>query len=264
VPTNQSFYARQLGTSNLSISFDVLAAFGAIPGVRKFRKFGMNDDVDSGIEEIWPLGTVRTLPAAAGTISTVSSSANDTALGTGCRTMKVFGLDADWVEQEEEITLNGVTPVVSTNEYLRIYRSYIEQVGSGGVNEGNITVSIGGNAQSYIAADLGQSQQASYTVPADHTLMIASVEMSTGRIGAADLSLQLQMRLYDETIGAYLGWRSRVNVFPYETTWELGHIEGTRFIFPEKTDMRGITNGTPNNSQAHMEYSGFLIHNSFL
>lgn len=50
-----------------------------------------------------------------------SSSANDTALGTGCQVVGIGGINTSFVYQEEFIPLNGQTPVVSTNTYLRLF-----------------------------------------------------------------------------------------------------------------------------------------------
>ena len=48
-------------------------------------------------------------------------------------------LDRDklYVEINETIQLNGQTPVITTKSYLRVFRAYVEQAGSGETNDGN-------------------------------------------------------------------------------------------------------------------------------
>jgi hypothetical protein len=58
----------------------IAVGLGRVPGWEGFRKFGQNDDVPAtGTEEMWPLGTAKVWPAAAGVVSLVSSSADDDA-----------------------------------------------------------------------------------------------------------------------------------------------------------------------------------------
>lgn len=138
---------------------------------RFIRKFGYNADVDAftgpdedviaaGGDQYWPAAAV-----AAASINIASSSAADAAAGTGARNIVIQGLDADGHEQSETITLNGTTNVKPTLDYLRIFRAYVEEVGSGGVNAGNITIADGTGTFAVIPASAGQTQQATYTIP---------------------------------------------------------------------------------------------------
>ena len=58
-----------------------------------------------------------------------STSANDTAAGTGIRKVRIHYLDADHVPHEEVVTLNGLTAVntVATDIY-RINRLHADEV----------------------------------------------------------------------------------------------------------------------------------------
>lgn len=116
---------------------------GLIPGVSAIHKFGRNPDIDiaSGFEDLWNGGGTYTgfNATVAETVEVFSSNANDTLLGTGARTLQLIGLDANLVEQEEIIELNGTTPVNSVNQYLRLDRAIVLTGGSGGVNDGTLT-----------------------------------------------------------------------------------------------------------------------------
>lgn len=86
-----------------------------------FRGFGDRSALSTVAtgDDVWS-GTATTIPipAAAGEQMTlVSTSANDTAAGTGVRTVDVHGLDANGDPQTEIVSMNGITPVntVRTN-----------------------------------------------------------------------------------------------------------------------------------------------------
>lgn len=246
-------YSEAYKSPNLGLA----VSLGLIPGVRSFRKFGMNSSADTGTEEVWPLGTIRTLPAAAGTVSIVSDSANDTAAGTGCQTLMVEGLDADYVEIAEQVTMSGLTPVVTTKEFLRVNRSYVMDTGSLRINDGGITLSLGGGAHAYVQADEGQTHMSQYTVPAEHTLIITGYYTETGRVaGSANCSLLGQIRPYHPTRD--LGWRTISDTEPYQHLWV---NENSFTAVPEKTELRALSVSTANAVHCVVVYSGYLLHN---
>ncbi len=154
-------------TTNFGSSFDTVQKFGRIP------------DIDSGDtnEDIWDGTGAYAGWLAANTAMTVSSSsANDTEVGTGARTVKIFGLvensDGDWVATRKKKNLDGQTAVNLTNSYIRIYRAYITGTGSGDENAGTIYVGSGtvttgvpANVYAQIQPTLGQTLMAIYTIP---------------------------------------------------------------------------------------------------
>jgi len=242
--------------------FDYSVANNKVPGWRIFRKFAMNPDIDAGTEQIWPLGTIQVLPTTAAVASVTSDDAADDVGGTGALTLKILGLDENYVEVEETVTLTGAVAVTTTQTFLRIYRAFIVLVGTGGVNAGNITINVGGNTQAYIEAGEGQTHISQYTVPADHTLLLPNLVTTVGRVGNADISVQWQARNYNVLSNAnYEGWRSLLDVFPYEGAVTLTN---TVQLVSERTDIRVIIVSTATNSNCHVDYSGFLVDNNFL
>jgi hypothetical protein len=155
--------------------FDLQVCRGRVKGWSTVISFGKNSDLSIVDEDLWELGGTLVAPTVAGTISTVSSSANDTAAGTGAQTMLIEGLDANYDKISETITLNGLTPVISTLEYLRVNNMLVLTAGSSMYNEGNITSSIGGNPQGYMVAQDAISLQTHYTVPAGHKAYIIEI-----------------------------------------------------------------------------------------
>ena len=75
------------------------------------------------------------------TLYIASSSANDTAAGTGGRKVFVQYLDKDWLAGSETVTLNGQTGVqLAATDIIRINRMQLAEVGSSATNEGAICI----------------------------------------------------------------------------------------------------------------------------
>lgn len=136
--------------------------FGRVTGV------GAATDVWDGGPSVYTGFPVSTLE----TVNIFSSNANDTAAGTGLRTIRIFGLDGNYNQQQEDITLNGLTAVTSTKTYRRIFRVYGLTAGSGGVNAGTITVrhtTTVANVFTVMPIGFNQSQISGFTIPAGYT-----------------------------------------------------------------------------------------------
>ena len=125
----------QVGTSE---PFELQVARGQIPGHYGLFKFGNNTIVGNSLETIWAEGGLYSYLTAATVLKVSSSSTDDTSAGTGARTVELSGLDADYNEISDLVTLNGQTPVNTTKLFLRINRMVVRSAGSGGVNAGVI------------------------------------------------------------------------------------------------------------------------------
>jgi hypothetical protein len=123
----------QLGVSSGDLS----------PSYKQVFKFGQNASVGNSIETIWLEGGLYVYPPSATTMTVSSSDVNDTSAGTGARTVLISGLDGSYNEISETITMNGQTPVTTSNSYLRVNRALVLTAGSGGVNAGIIYVGTG-------------------------------------------------------------------------------------------------------------------------
>jgi hypothetical protein len=142
-------------------------ARGAVSRTSHINKFGYNTAVGATFETITDLGGNQYYPTSAGVISVVSSDANDDGGDTGARTVEIQGLDGNYAEISETVTLNGTSAVTTTKLFHRVFRGKVLTAGSSGINEGTITLSIGGNNVASISADNGgQTLMAVYTVPA--------------------------------------------------------------------------------------------------
>ena len=235
--------------------FKVAVALGQVPGWRRLRKFGMNDGVSSGTEEMWPPGTLKVWPAAAGVVACVSDDSADdaAAVGTGMWTITVEGLDANLNEISETVSLDGAVPVNTTASFLRVNRVYGVTAGTGQTNAGNISCSIGGNLQGYIESGEGQSHQTAYTVPSGHVWVVDTYIISVGRMsGSTDLQVLDQIKL----TGANTTWRTISDVFLWNGA-EHNNSNGATLL-PAGTDVRQLIVSSAT-TQANSIIDGYLI-----
>lgn len=175
------------------------ASFGDIPGFSRITAVGNNPDIDAGVpEDIWSGGGLYPWMTAATSLEVVSSNAADTAAGTGARTMRIVGLDANYVEIEAVVTLNGITPVAVTPQFFRINRCDLLTAGTGTINAGTITVrdAGAGATRALIDAGFGITRQSQFTVPAGKTLAVLTyVQSVTNPTATRDVTLTTFARL---------------------------------------------------------------------
>jgi hypothetical protein len=179
-----------------------------------FQFQGVNEDVDAGTEDVCDTGgTYAGLPVlptqAAEAINIVSADAADAAAGTGQRTIRCEGLDADGKYVQETFTLNGTTPVVSTSTWLRVMRVFGLTAGTGGVNAGAITVKHNvttANIFAVVKAGRSQAAVAAFTVPDGKQ---AKIEQWGGQVYglSATAAGECILRLMVRPTGANQSWR---------------------------------------------------------
>lgn len=141
-----------------------------------WNKFGYNNDIDtaSGEEILAAWGGTFQYLTSGETLTIVSSSTSDTSAGVGARSIVIWGVDSNWDDVIEVVTLNGTTNVVTTSSWIGINRISIYLAGSSVSNVGNITVTAttSGYTLGYMAAGEGTSQQCIFYVSDNHTLLL--------------------------------------------------------------------------------------------
>jgi hypothetical protein len=176
----------RVGTSE---PFELQVARGQIAYHKPLFKFGNNNTVGDTLETIWAEGGLYSYLTAATVLKVSSSSTDDTSAGTGARTVQLYGLDADYNEINELVTLNGQTAVNTTQSFLRINRMVVRSAGSGGANAGVVyagtgTVTTGVPANVYASVNgvtgANQSLMSLWTVPAGYTAYLLQYDISNG------------------------------------------------------------------------------------
>ena len=217
---------------------------GDVVGASYIFKFGHNPSIVAVEEDIWAGGGRYTFfPDAAVGVECASTDVDDDGdpVGTGARTVAISGLDENWLEQAEVITMNGVTPVVLANTYLRIFRVVVLKSGTSDANEGTIFCeptggndAVGVDDAAVILPGFGQTLQAIFTIPAGKSGVFSAGSFTVGEGKTASI------RIYAH--------RNTADVFP-DGAWTVGFL-GSLFqnnyvfssltlgIVPEKTDVR--------------------------
>lgn len=235
---------------------------GEVSGSTTLYKFGYNPSITStgGEETIWSKGGDIYWPSTATTLGVSSTNALDDGdtEGDGARTVKIFGLDSNYNEIDETLTLNGLTTVPSTKSFLRVFRSFVSSSGVSEFNVGTITISdsTGANVLAEIPAEDGQTQMAVYTIPAGKTFYTDQINFTTA-ISQANKYAQIKFRTREFGTST---WRTQfVNVLQ-------SNRDTAKFDYPrkflEKTDLecRASTDATGTNLIS-ATFQGTLIDN---
>ena len=155
------------------------------------QKFGANPNVAAGtLEDIWYGGGMYTgfLTAASAIRIQAGGNTNDTAAGTGARSVMIIGLDENWNEASEEVATNGTSASsATTTTFIRVYRAYIADVGTyGGANIADVVIeTTGGTIVGAIEAVKGQTQLAIYAIPAGKKAFVRRISATVGGSKAA-------------------------------------------------------------------------------
>lgn len=151
----------------LTPNYSIYAASGADSNVTAINKFGRNSAVaNGGTEEIWDGSAAYVWPTTA--VITKVSQTSDQAAMQG-ELVEVQGLDANWNEVTQNVTLNAsdtTTPVTLSTALIRIFRM---RVLANVVIDSTIRAHNTAESQDYAVISVGenQTQMAIYTIPAD-------------------------------------------------------------------------------------------------
>lgn len=243
--------------------FDV--ASGNIPGLSSINKFGHNPAVATGGEDVWSGGgTYAFYPDTARTMEIVSDSAADSIGGVGALTVIVYGLDSNWLEISDTVTMEGTTEVLLTNKYIRMYRAVVITAGSYEINKGDISIRDTSDTPigAYITADDGQTQQAIYTVPAGKSAYFIKgyVAMQNDDKNGEDAAFRWKARPNNGGNGAWQtkGHISLVNIGSSWWQYQYGVPAGA---LPEKTDIKIECYETSDESGATAGFDLILVDN---
>jgi hypothetical protein len=215
---------------------------------RLIIRTAFNPDLDTGaVETIWSGGGLYVFPPAASTMTISSSSAVDTAAGSGARTVLIQGLDANYNEIQETIALQGTSPVTTALTYLRMNTAVVLTAGANTNNAGEIWVGTGAvtsgvpaNKYAHIPVSYNISQSSHYTIPAGWTGYNIDITGSAMN-SAANQRTVIATRLRPIN-GLFLRGGSLV------TTGQIFTLVQTAFrAFDAKTDLDAIADTTDTN-----------------
>jgi len=147
-------------------------ARGAISNSKIVHKFGANFDIDQATdpESVWTGGGLYPWASlsSAQTIYCISTSGSDTAV------LSIEGLDANYNEITESVTLTGTSAVTTTNAFLRVFRMTYDADNAGDITAR--TVSASGTIVAQIDTGYAQTLMAVYTIPAGFTGYLVALD----------------------------------------------------------------------------------------
>ena len=151
--------------------FDLQVPRGQIFGHSTVNIYGYQAAVpNASAVPLWENATAYTFPGSAVVMTLASSSASDTAVK-----ITINGLDANYNQISESVTLNGTTGVNTVNSYLRI-NSLITNTGNA---VGTVTAKNGGTTYAQINIGFGRSLMSIYTVPNGYDFYLKRVSANS-------------------------------------------------------------------------------------
>lgn len=246
------------------MDFYTSVGLGLVPGVRRVTALGSNQDVDQGTlpEDVWSVGGAYPWMTAATSLEVVSTSASDAAAGVGARTILIAGLDINYVEVSQTITLNGLTPVVVPTQLFRINSILIMSAGATKVNVGDINIrdAGAGTVRGQVPVGFGISRQAVYTVPAGNTLSVHSILFAQTRSGGVERNVTMAT-LFQSPNGFY---RMPLEISVSQLT-PYRHDGDPGIILAEKTDFAiRVLAASSNDSSVTAAFLGTMYANTTL
>jgi len=137
-------------------------------------------------------------PATGQQLSITSTSAGDT------QQINIYGLNENWIETQETVTLNGLTPVQTVNSFVRVNRA--DNIGETDL-VGQVTGLNGANIIFHISPSTQKTSIASYSVPAGKTAYLFQGNASTDKLDGVDFKFLIrqfgQRFIVEEHFGIY-------------------------------------------------------------
>ena len=147
-------------------------ALGEIDNASSIDKFGLNPSVGTSFETVWDAGGIYAYPSSA-VAMTVTSDAAGTDNGVE---VTVVGLDTDYNEVSDTVTLAGVGTATTTQTFIRVYRAYVS---NGTAPTDNIVIANTGTTYAQITYPYNQTLMAVYTIPAGYVGYIVAGNVSS-------------------------------------------------------------------------------------
>ena len=235
--------------------FELQVSRGQIPQHETVFRSAYSASITNGFEyAVWPRASAYVFPTAASVMKLSSSATGDVG-----QLVQIQGLDANYLEISEVLTLNGQTAVTSTKSFFRINGMQVltdSPTGNIYFGTGTVTAGVPANVYGFIAANDNSQLAAIYTVPAGHELYLYGGS-SNATLANANKTVTIS---FNTIIGGvdYRGTRIQTSggyqYFPYSPPLRV----------PEKADLLDTATTTDASapSSVTVNLSGILIKTS--
>tara|TARA_S200002703_G_scaffold125491_1_gene111760 strand:+ start:364 stop:1116 length:753 start_codon:yes stop_codon:yes gene_type:complete len=190
--------------------------------------FGLASNMTLGsFKACWENDVDYVYLASAETLDVVSDSTSDTAVS-----VKLIGVDTDYVEVEEVVALTGTTPVTTTNSFLRV--NDLLTISGNAVGDVTVTGTVStGTTVAKMIAGTGRNQASIYTVPAGCSFYLTRINAFSSEATGAPSS---KVGAFKNFVRLSSGVELRVAETDYEARMEIIRI--APFKYSEKTDIQ--------------------------
>lgn len=228
-------------SSGRTLHTSFIHKFGAVPAMSQ-NTGGTVWDVN---DTLYPWSSLTT----AGTLTVPAVNASDNGY-----TVTIVGLDSNFNDLEETITVSSSGSVTTTNSFRRVFRAFCTGGGSGTVNVANIDIQKGGVTVARITAGKGQTLMAVYTIPKGYTGYILKGVMTVQ--ANADATGDMYVRYFGQTtfrVGHSFEVSGTGGPYMYEF--------GCPLPIPEKSDIDIRATVRSNNARATAAFDMILVAN---
>lgn len=236
---------------------DYDVSLNRVPGQTSVNRSGKNNDVDivSTPETIWLAGGTKTWQTTAQTIFLYSTSANDSVGGSGCDSVTIYGVDADYQLTEETIATPGTDTTTTSVSFLDVYEI---KVVSGNINEGELAFFYTStkDVAAFIDSAVGQTKMGTFTTPVGKSLILNNIVFSNFKSGSQNADVVLLVRefangpfLYKREFGVPSGSPVQITFNP-------------PLLFGEKSQLEfRVVSVTADDTKLTADFDGILIDN---
>lgn len=248
----------------LNVDYRTGIGMGVVSGHTPFRGLGRRASISTTTngDDLWGgVATTLVFPnqSTGEQCTLVSTSANDSAAGSGAQQIDVHYLDNNGVEQVETVTMNGVTPVNTVATNIRFIQ-YIHTQRVAAINNvaaGNITIystATPANIFNFLSAGSNISLNSARMVPAGKTFYLSFIKAE----GTDNKPLSVRLRATCDYEGVLT-----TNIFIFDEIFEL-YNSGVfmQLSVPRKMPAFTIIKGTAFTSSlggvASISYGGWI------
>lgn len=232
----------RVGTSE---PFELQVSRGQISYHSVVNIFGFATAIGTSYRTPWELANTNALPliSAASQLDVASSAAGDTS-----QVVQLQGLDANYNQITENISLNGTT-IVTTTQSFKAINDFVTISGN---CAGNVTAKIGATVYAQITAGTGRNQAAIYTVPAGHSFYLTRIDaFSATATGASKYITFLNKNTFSD---------GRVfNVAETTFAQRMDIMRVLPFKVPEKTTLEFQAKTNSTTAEVGIFGEGFLV-----
>lgn len=238
---------------------------GIASGIRQNNKFGRNTVVGATFVPIAIGGIYRT-PQVSGAASLrikAGGNANDTANGTGARSITLIGLNAVGDEISETIaTVGASASAATTQQFIRLYRAFVAASGTYATttapsHAGSIVIENAAGTEDWATiqdTDVGraQTQVAVYSVPRNRQAYITGIKISSDADKKVNLVLFQRQNIL-QTAAPYSAMRL-VEEFPQIAGLHVLRYDQPLGPFPGLTDIGFLGKATSNTADVAVSF----------